>query len=322
MAKQANQLSSNLEYLTTVIIHSTYQQTMGKTIALVNGMASQILLFDIIAMLPSRAEYPQHTQFQPHNRQVGHLVTDCENTTQALRELIDRLKEEPNDSQDRLNRQNAVAIQSRIFIDTWTPLVVASMGSKGNPIQKDLNDMIITARKELDELTSIKAAAKSAAGNTVASVYSELFDVLAKSYEKSSAKWLYATLFIGFLIISVAAVFIYILFNTSIANNTVLIQFTIGKVVILSVLYFVLVMFSRNYKANLHLATVNKYRAKAMQSFEAFAEAAKDDQTKNAVLLEATRCIYSHVATGFVGADDQASGTHVVEILKAFGPAK
>jgi hypothetical protein len=99
-----------------------------------------------------------------------------------------------------------------------------------------------------------------------------------------------------------------------------LVQIVVGKLLGLGVLYYLLVLAARSYRANAHLAAVNRHRATALQVFSTFADSSSDEQTKNAVLLETTRCIYSHTSTGFLSGEEPSSPVQVVEILKALAP--
>jgi len=48
-------------------------------------------------------------------------------------------------------------------------------------------------------------------------------------------------------------------------------------------------------------------------------KASEDEQMKNAVLLEATHCIFAPAVTGYLGAEEENPSNRIVEILKTVG---
>lgn len=54
-------------------------------------------------------------------------------------------------------------------------------------------------------------------------------------------------------------------------------------------------------------------------TFETFVNAAADDRMKDAVLLEATHCIFAPAVSGYLGGDDEAQSNRVVEIFRNVG---
>ena len=71
----------------------------------------------------------------------------------------------------------------------------------------------------------------------------------------------------------------------------------------------------------MHQASVYRFKALGLQTFRAFSSGASDAQTKDAVLMETTRAIFSVQDSGYI---DSSSGgdseTKVVEIVKSVVP--
>ena len=79
-----------------------------------------------------------------------------------------------------------------------------------------------------------------------------------------------------------------------------------------------LVWTGRVYKAHRHNYVINKHRQNALRTFEAFVKAAKDEQTKSAVLLQATQCIFSPQPTGYLTHEAEPSGSpQILEIIRS-----
>ena len=95
------------------------------------------------------------------------------------------------------------------------------------------------------------------------------------------------------------------------------IQLVIAKVILFSLLLSALVWAGRVYRSHQHNFVVNQHRQNALASFETFAEAAKDDQTKSAVLLQATNCIFAPQTSGYADSSAEATGSpQVMEIIR------
>src|SRR5258708_34475555 len=73
---------------------------------------------------------------------------------------------------------------------------------------------------------------------------------------------------------------------------------------------------ARNYRAQRHLNIVNDHRARALLTFGTFVHAAADRTTKNAVLVETTRSIFSAGSTGYVGGEDDSGAERLVALIK------
>jgi hypothetical protein len=98
------------------------------------------------------------------------------------------------------------------------------------------------------------------------------------------------------------------------------IRFYLQKTVIIFVLIFALILATKNYNSARHNYVVNKHRSNSLSSFQAFVASASDEQTKNAVLLQATQSIFSHQPSGYIKTDGENSsqGT-VIEVMRSLG---
>jgi len=68
-----------------------------------------------------------------------------------------------------------------------------------------------------------------------------------------------------------------------------------------------------------HNFVVNKHRQNALSTFQAFSEATiNDPDTKNAILLQATQCIFSPQPSGFINKEnEQENSNKIIEIFKS-----
>lgn len=187
-------------------------------------------------------------------------------------------------------------------------------------------------KKEIDSIvqTAREAVAKIGVGQ-----FATNFEEMAETHKKSAGHWLWATA--GFAVATVAVVVLLLFWLPVSAEATTTtapaasavhrlvadvmsdanaIQRIVTKLVIISLFYFAVVWSARNYRAHRHLHVVNKHRQNALMTFETFVKGAEGDETKNAVLLEATHCIFSPTVTGYLGKEEEHPSSRIIEILK------
>ena len=95
------------------------------------------------------------------------------------------------------------------------------------------------------------------------------------------------------------------------------------RIVILGLLFTGTIWCGRMYKTNKHQESINKHRANALQTFQAFVEATIDPAVRDAVLMETTRSIFTITPSGYLGEPDNRSetGSKVVEVIKVASKA-
>ena len=95
------------------------------------------------------------------------------------------------------------------------------------------------------------------------------------------------------------------------------VQLTISKVLIFSVMAYLLFLSARNFLNHKHNAIVNKHRQNALLTHRALVEASGDEGVRDAVLLQAASCIFSPQPTGYAPSHetDVSRQKSTVEIL-------
>jgi hypothetical protein len=75
----------------------------------------------------------------------------------------------------------------------------------------------------------------------------------------------------------------------------------------------------RIYKATKHQAVTNQHRANALKTFQAFVKAALDDATRDAVLLETTRSIFTIAPSGYLETSEPSAEpvSKLMEIIRS-----
>lgn len=77
------------------------------------------------------------------------------------------------------------------------------------------------------------------------------------------------------------------------------VQLSIAKVLIFSTIAYLLFLSARTLMAHRHNEVVNKHRQNALLTFNALAEAASSEQTREVVLTHASACIFAPQDSGF-----------------------
>lgn len=97
----------------------------------------------------------------------------------------------------------------------------------------------------------------------------------------------------------------------------------LAKVFAFSILLSAIVWCGRIYKAAKHNAVVNRHRQNALSTFQSFVEGGTDDQTRNAVLLQAAQSVFAPQISGFVtGEPDAAGPAQLIEMVRTIGPGQ
>lgn len=108
--------------------------------------------------------------------------------------------------------------------------------------------------------------------------------------------------------------------NASIAR---LITLAVARIIVISILSTAILFCVRNYSAGRHNFVINRHRQNALSTFETFVKASRDDSTKDAVLLQATRSIFTAQTSGFLKAETEAPATNqIIEIIRNLSTIK
>ncbi len=193
------------------------------------------------------------------------------------------------------------------------------LGKLVKDFRQVLSEQRADANKKSKELEQIIAAAREAAAKVGVAHFTADFTRVASDLETSANNWLITTGMFAAATIASAIAFPFV-FHVEGANMTLqAIQVFTSKLVALGALFTATVWCGGMYKAAKHQATVNHHRANALKTFEAFVKSASDEQTKNAVLMEATRSIFAVGSTGYLeGTEGGADGAlKILEIVKS-----
>lgn len=176
----------------------------------------------------------------------------------------------------------------------------------------------------LAESSSIVEQVRRAAQEVGVAQHAIHFRQEAEANARSARAWLVATAVAGLLtlIYSVSALASFSGAVTELSLGDSL-QLAVAKLILFTVLFFAVVWCGRAYRSHQHNYVVNRHRQNALSTFETFAKAAADAETKGAVLLQATQSIFVPQPSGFVTQESEpvSSPQQIFEIFRSMtGP--
>lgn len=197
-------------------------------------------------------------------------------------------------------------------------------------VQRSINELtqgVENARQQVDkvkqnieqkrnEIDDIVTAAREAAASVGVAHFTADFSSEAESQDTTATRWLIATAVMAALTISASLAMILIPIRAD-ATTPQVFQILTSKAVILGLLFTATIWCGRLYKAAKHLSVINKHRANALKTFQAFTKAASDDASRDAVLMETTKSIFAITPSGYLDSEaSQDSGMKIVELVK------
>lgn len=185
---------------------------------------------------------------------------------------------------------------------------------KAEQITEDARAGITNKCNEIAEITQ---KAREAAASAGVAVFTQDFAEEAKGQERVAIAWLVATCIFVVCAFVISARSYYI--DYAGLSREVLLAKWVSKAFCLSILITATLWCGRMYKSARHLAIINKHRAHSLRTFQAFTAASNNVQTRDAVLMETTRAIFSRGATGLVA--EQVSADSDANIIQIAGKA-
>lgn len=199
-------------------------------------------------------------------------------------------------------------------LDTDARATMQSISDRAAKIESQLQGHEKEAQRVLTEIRSVAAEE----GVTQQSAH---FRAEADKHETEAEKWKDRTTYfaIGLGFYAVCSIFLHkipFLVPTSTYDT---VQLAVSKILIFSVLAYMLFLAARNFLNHKHNAIVNRHRQNALMTHRALIEAASDHGIREAIMVQAAGCIFSPQPTGYTstttGTPDSQSSKPVIELL-------
>lgn len=235
---------------------------------------------------------------------------------QSPSNVRDRLSQELKAQADQLYNVSYMHIPYLAYQRGDVERNIRQMISSVKKAEKETTDALSGISKQRAEIDLIVKSAREAAISAGVGHFTYSFLEESNEHARSSKFWLYALLVFAGITISCSLLFAYhaVFCEYNIERN---IPIFTSKITVILLLLTGGVWCGKIYKSHKHLSFVNKHRANALKTFLAFSQASEDEQTKNAVLIEAAHCIFSASTTGFVDGNDPSEQIKFLEIFKS-----
>ena len=189
-------------------------------------------------------------------------------------------------------------------------------------INKEYREAINSTKETLEEVNKVLKAAQKASVATGTVTFSGIFGQEAKNHKEAAGRWfkigIAITVILGGILIWIFSGFIKAVKADADLGSSV--QILIAKILIFSFFTYPLYQIIKNYNANMHLHTINQHRQNSLNTFQAFVKSTEDKPTQDAVLLQATKCIFEVGDTGYLSSKDRTKAG-VVNVFDHF-PSK
>jgi hypothetical protein len=194
--------------------------------------------------------------------------------------------------------------------------IVEDINIKSKKISEDFDSKML-------ELNNTLEAARKAAHEVGITQHTVNFEEASKKYKCLSNWWLSSIVITGALIIFLSL----FLFNSPIQlepddpyASYRFIQAAIARFTALFTALILLFWEVRNYNAAQHNYTINQNKQNSLSTFETFVSAARDEETKNAVLMQTTKAIFSNLPSGYLKNESGDDGSsQIIEIARGIG---
>lgn len=220
-------------------------------------------------------------------------------------------------------------------ISQWVPFLAYQKGDVARNIEA-LNDAVKKAEQLTDEakvsieakrneISEITQRAREAAASAGVAVFTQDFDKEADAQGSVATAWLVATGVFAILAFGISALSYFA--DYSGLSRDVMLAKWISKAFCLSILITATMWCGKMYKTARHMTIVNRHRAHSLRTFQAFTAASNNLQTRDAVLMETTRAIFTRGATGLVNESSSSeSDSNIIQIagkaIEAAAPGK
>ncbi len=263
-------------------------------------------------------------------------LTNLTSDLKSPQDIIKKIRDFSIEGQNPKGIRDQLAQQIRTAVDTfyttahlWIPYLAYQKGDVQKNIEA-LNSSVKEASSVLDEtkadvelkkeeIDSVVLAAKEASATVGVGHFSSNFDTEATILEGNANKWLKATGGLAGLTLAVTIGLYFLLPVADNASTAQIIQVLSTKIILITVFFTATLWSGKMYKATMHQMTINKHRSNSLKTFQAFIKASNETSTRDAVLLETTKSIFSVMPSGYIDNEQSSAGksTNVIEVIKS-----
>jgi hypothetical protein len=196
---------------------------------------------------------------------------------------------------------NLVPVVSILFINNYDP------ERESSKLKSSIDRVISESRTNQEEIVRLKdeagaavSAIRSAAAEAGVSQQASYYVVAADGHREAAGNWLVTSVLLLSSILLYSGAILYFAFEINTHTSQQIIQISLAKALIFSILLYGLFQSVKNYSAHKHNETVNRHRQNCLQSFNAIVLATGTEDKRDIVLASMANSIFSPQDTGFV----------------------
>ena len=259
------------------------------------------------------------------------LIAELNNSNAILNNIRQFSIDEQNPSRvrDQYARQIVTTVDAFYTIaQLWIPYLAYQNGDVQKNIEA-INNSVEKASSILDktkadievkkeEIDSVVLAAKEASATVGVEHFSANFAEEATTHKTNATKWLVTTVTLVVLtLLSTVLLYCFVTIGDN-ATTPQIIQVLSTKIVLISIFFTATLWAGKMYKATIHQMIINKHRSNSLRTFQAFIKASNEVSTRDAVLMETTKSIFSILPSGYIDNEKSASSnnTSIIEVIK------
>jgi hypothetical protein len=277
-----------------------------------------------------------NTPYEILQQLVSHTQQALSQFQQIQQFSIDKNPSNPKAVRDNLITQ--LQNQWNTYYQAITPHIAYSVrrGTDFDALEREARGSLTLVRqiasdartdrdKTLAEMQGALDKVRQAAAEAGVAQHAIHFKQEAEAYSEQSNWWLGFTIGLGLLTVAYALYSLgYQLHEVVLSAPTGrLVALALSRLIAISILSTGIVFCAHNYSATRHNFVINRHRQNALSTFETFVKAARDDQTKDAVLIQATRSIFSPQTSGYLKSENEPpQANQIVEIIRGLTATK
>ena len=279
------------------------------------------ILDNLFSNLSSTIEHPEFfdtiLDLQPLKSTLKQLDTilgriknfnalDSSNPSNERQELINQVKSLNNDL-DNLFLQKFLVYDLKKKLER----------GKNKELEKKLQKEIQEIRTKSKDAKEILSNLRKTTGNVGVTEYEEVFGKQSEINKRSARKWLIASIGSGIIFLLILAV---IFLRTPNENIEGYIWYvSINRIMLFSIMGYLLYQFIKNYHTNMHLCVKNLHRRNCLRVFEKIRDSSNNEEVKDEILKQASKTIFESGETGYLRSKEEGSDIGIINIVDKIG---
>ncbi|PGH37774.1 MAG: hypothetical protein CRN43_19145 [Candidatus Nephrothrix sp. EaCA] len=181
-------------------------------------------------------------------------------------------------------------------LNTDARAMLQSISEQADEFTKKMNTHEGDAKRVLEEI-------RSSAGEKGVTHQADRFQKEATEHKAQAKRWLWGTIILAIILVAYVVLTLWLRKTPCLIPTTTYdaVQLSISKVLIFSVIAYMLFLSARNFLSHKHNAIVNRHRHNALVIHRVLIEAAGEQGNREAIMVQAMSYILAPQTTGYAG---------------------